>query len=209
MTAAVNLKLVQFDSKKQVSAHLLKQGFKLLAKCNISDYFENISFQYFDIYSESEIMGLKQMFAETEDNSKYQFFAFQKLLVQVDVTECQQKSKQTNNQNIFLATLKAQNAELRILAKRERAKQILRKYIRKLKSTKQFKPTTMKTINCLRDEGLTIDLTGIDQSVFSVSGIENDLATTVRYLDKHKRAIETLRALVLSRSKYLTSSYDI
>lgn len=67
----------------------------------------------------------------------------------------------------------------------------------------------MKTINCLRDEGLTIDLTGIDQSVFSVSGIENDLATTVHYLDKHKRAIETLRALVLSRSKYLTSSYDI
>lgn len=81
-------------------------------------------------------MGLKQMFAETEDNSKYQFFAFQKLLVQVDVTECQQKSKQTNNQNIFLATLRAQNAELRVLAKRERAKQILRKYIRKLKSTK-------------------------------------------------------------------------
>jgi len=34
----------------------------------------------------------------------------------------------------------------------------------------------------LRGYGLAVDLTGIDQSVFSVSGIEGDLNAAVKYL---------------------------
>jgi len=71
MSAAVNLKLVQLNQKKQVSAYLIKSGFRQLADCPISEYFEKISFQYFDCYEETEIMGLKKMFNDTEDNMKY------------------------------------------------------------------------------------------------------------------------------------------
>ncbi len=77
MVSAVNLKIVQFDQKKQVSASLIKKGFYELSDCHISEYFYDISFQYFDIADETSIMGLRKMFDETEDNLKYQFFAFQ------------------------------------------------------------------------------------------------------------------------------------
>lgn len=60
----------------------------MLADCPISEYFEKISFQFFDCYDEGEIMGLRQMFLDTEDNLKFQFFAFQKYLMHVDVTAC-------------------------------------------------------------------------------------------------------------------------
>lgn len=77
MAAAVNLKIsYQFNQKKSVSASLLKEGFAILADCAISEYFEGMSFQYFDVYNDQEIVGLKKMFAETEDTQKYQFFAF-------------------------------------------------------------------------------------------------------------------------------------
>lgn len=68
-----------------------------LADCPISEYFERISFQFFDVYNESEIVGLKKMFADTNDTQKYQFFAYQSYLVQLDISACQVKSKQTNN----------------------------------------------------------------------------------------------------------------
>jgi hypothetical protein len=48
MVAAVNLKIAQFDQKKQVSASLIRKGFYELSDCPISDYFDKISFQYFD-----------------------------------------------------------------------------------------------------------------------------------------------------------------
>jgi hypothetical protein len=44
MAASVNLKLTKNDSKKQVSAYLIKKGFQQLADCPISEYFEKISF---------------------------------------------------------------------------------------------------------------------------------------------------------------------
>ena len=40
----------------------------------------------------------------------------------------------------------------------------------------------MKTVQTLRDYGITVDLQGIDQTVFAVSGIEKDLQNAVRFL---------------------------
>jgi hypothetical protein len=54
-------------------------------------------------------MGLRKMFDETEDNLKYQFFAFQQYLIQIDISECQQVSKSKNNQNILDSTVKIGN----------------------------------------------------------------------------------------------------
>jgi len=70
MVAAVNLKIVQFDMKK-VSASLIKKGFYELSDCPISEYFYKISFQYFDSDNDLQIIGLRKMFDETEDNLKY------------------------------------------------------------------------------------------------------------------------------------------
>lgn len=62
-----------------------------------------------------------------------------------------------------------------MLVKREMAKQTIRRCIRRIKARKQLREQTMKTIQTLRDYGIIVDLQGIDQTVFAVSGIERDL----------------------------------
>lgn len=61
----------------------------------------------------------------------------------------------------------------------------------------------------LRDHGVLFNLAGIDQSVFSVSGIESDLQSIVDFLRQTAEQLAGLRQLVLSKSRYLTTSFDI
>jgi len=61
------------------------------------------------------------------------------------------------------------------LVKRDIAKRILRRQFRRLKNTRMLNVSTLRTISTLRSHQIVINLQGIDQSVFAVSGIENDL----------------------------------